>query len=129
VFHSRQQWQLAWIGLAYLTTIGLVLYPALHEKFGLPLTLWNCIPPTLGLALIATTVGKCRRFLVVAATFAIFTAVGAIFFSAAWLFTPLDADPHSITTKLVFVFAPLFSLGIAFVGSALMWLVARAKLP
>jgi hypothetical protein len=49
----------------------------------------------------------------------------ATVFSAAWFFTPVDLDPHSATTKLVFVFAPIISLGPAIIRSSVAWLVAR----
>ena len=54
-------------------------------------------------------------------------AAVATFFSAAWFFTPLDLDSHSATTKLVFIFAPVFSLGFAIIASGVAWIVARAK--
>ena len=61
----------------------------------------------------------------VSVTFALLAAAMTAFFSAAWLFTPLDLDPHSATTKMVFVFTPLFPLGVAIITSGVAWLVAR----
>jgi hypothetical protein len=97
-----------WIGIVYAAVIALVLYPALHEQLGIKLFLWNCIPPTIGLLVIATAFDKSGPRLVVSITFAVLTASVTTFFSVAWFFTPLDLDPHSGTTKLVFVFAPVF---------------------
>ncbi len=103
-----------------------VLYPALHEGFDARITLWNCLPPTLGLIVISTALGKSSRRIVVSTVFALLTAAVTTFFSAAWFFTPLDLDPHSATTKLVFIFAPLFSLGLAIIASGVAWTVARS---
>ena len=114
-----------WVVLIYAAVIALVLYPALHEELGFKLLLWNCIPPTLGLLVIATAFDKSRLRMLVSVTFALFTAAITTFFSAAWLLTPLDLDPHSATTKLVFVFAPLSSIGLATIASGVTWLVAR----
>ena len=87
----------------------------------------NCIPSTLSLLVIATAFDKSRLRMVVSITLQCFTAVVKMFFSAAGFFTPLDLDPHSATTKLVFVFAPIFLLGPAIVACCVAWLVARAK--
>ena len=38
--------------------IALILYLAFHEGFGFKLALWNCIPPTLGLILLASANNK-----------------------------------------------------------------------
>jgi hypothetical protein len=124
---SRHHRIFVWIGIVYAAVIALVLYPALHEQLGTKLFLWNCIPPTIGLLVIATAFDKSRPRLVVSITFAVLTASVTTFFSVAWFFTPLDLDPHSGTTKLVFVFAPVFSIGLAMIASGLAWLVARAK--
>jgi hypothetical protein len=123
--HSRHHRRFVWIAIVYVAVISIVLYPALHEGFGVTMILWNCIPPTLGLLAIATAFDKSRPRIIVSATFALLTAIVATFFSAAWLFTPLDLDPHSATTKLVFVFAPVFSLGLAAIASGIAWFVAR----
>jgi hypothetical protein len=37
----------------------------------------------------------------------------------------LDLDPHSGTTKLVLVFAPVISLGLGALGSGVAWFVVR----
>ena len=117
--------KLVWIAIAYAGVIGIVLYPALHEGLGTKLLLWNCVPPTLGLLAIATAFNKSRRRIIISATFALLTAAVATFFSAAWFFASLDLDPHSATTKLVFVFAPLFSLGLAALASGVAWFTLR----
>jgi hypothetical protein len=124
---SRRRLQFAWIAIAYIVVIALVFYPALHEGLGAKLLLWNCIPPTLGLLVIATALDKSRPRVIVSATFALAAATVAIFFSAAWFFTPLDLDPHSATTKLVFVFAPVFSLVLAMIASGVAWFITRAR--
>ncbi|MGC2352514.1 MAG: hypothetical protein WA496_03865 [Candidatus Udaeobacter sp.] len=123
---SRYRLHLAWVGIVYITVVATVLYPALHEGFDARITLWNCLPPTLGLIVISTALGKSSRRIVVSAVFALLTAAVTTFFSAAWFFTPLDLDPHSATTKLVFIFAPLFSLGLAIIASGVAWIVARS---
>jgi hypothetical protein len=84
-------------------------------------------PPTLGLLVIAPAFDKSRRRLVVSITFVPLTASVTTFFSMAWFLTPLDLDPHSATTKLVFVFAPIFSLELALIASGVAWLIVRAK--
>lgn len=124
---SRHHRIFVWIGIFYAAVIAVVLHPALHEQLGTKLLLWNCIPPTIGLIVITTAFDKSRPRLVVSATFALAAATVAIFFSAAWFFTPLDLDPHSATTKLVFVFAPIFSLGLAIIASGIAWFITRAR--
>jgi hypothetical protein len=115
---------LAWVGIVYIAIMATVLYPALHEGSDARITLWNCLPPTLGLIVISTALGKSSRRIVVSTVFALLTAAVATFFSAAWFFTPLDLDPHSATTKLVFIFAPVFSLGFAIIASGVAWIIA-----
>jgi hypothetical protein len=122
---SRHYRRFVWIAIAYVAVIAIVLYPALHEALGAKLLLWNCVPPTLGLLVIATAFDKSRPRIIVSATFALLTAIVATFFSASWFFTSLDLDPHSATTKLVFVFAPVFSLSVAAIASGIAWFVAR----
>ena len=124
---SRHHRIFVWIGIFYAAVIAVVLYPALHEQLGTKLLLWNCIPPTLGLIVIATAFDKSRPRLVVSITFALLTASVTTFFSTAWFLTPLDLDPHSATTKLVFVFAPIFSLGLAIIASGIAWFITRAR--
>ena len=124
---SRHHRIFVWIGIFYAAVIAVVLHPALHEQLGTKLLLWNCIPPTIGLIVITTAFDKSRPRLIVSATFALAAATVAIFFSAAWFFTPLDLDPHSATTKLVFVFAPVFSLGLAIIASGVAWFITRAR--
>jgi hypothetical protein len=116
-----------WIAIVYAAVIAIVLYPALHEELGATVLLSNCIPPTLGLLVIATAFDKSKLRMVVSIVFALLTASVTTFFSVAWFLTPLDLDPHSATTKLVFVFAPIFSIGLAIIASGLAWLVARAR--
>ena len=124
-FHFRSHF--LWIAFAYAAVIALVLYPALHEGLGLRLTLWNCIPPTLGLIAIMSALGKSRRRLIVSATFALLAAAVTIFFAGAWVLTRLDSDPHSFMTTIVFVFAPVWSLLVAVIGSGLSWFATRAS--
>ena len=124
MWDSRHQRKFVWITIAYAAVIATVLYPAIHEELGARLLLWNCIPPTVGLLVIVTAFDKSRRRIIVSAAFALLTAAVALFFSLAWFLTPLDLDPHSATTKLVFVFAPVFSLGLAAVASRIAWFVA-----
>jgi hypothetical protein len=121
---SRYRLGLAWVGIVYIAIVATVLYPALHEGFDARITLWNCLPPTLGLIVISTALGKSSRRMVVSTVFALLTAAVATFFSAAWFFTPLDLNPHSATTKLVFIFAPVFSLGFAIIASGVAWIIA-----
>lgn len=122
---SRHRRKFVWIAIVYVAVIAIVLYPALQEGLGAKLLLWNCIPPTLGLLVITTTSGKSRPRVIASAFFALLTAAVTTFFSAAWFFTPLDVDPHSATTRLVFIFAPVFSLGLATIVSGIGWFVAR----
>ena len=110
-----------WIGIGYAIVIAAVLYPALHEGFGLRISAWNCIPPTLGAILLLASSGKTRRWFVISVVFAAATTAVAIFFLARWFFTPLDTDPHSITTKLVFIYAPLCSLALATLSAGVAW--------
>jgi hypothetical protein len=125
--HSYRR--LIWLAIVYAAVITIVLYPALHEGLGAKLLLWNCIAPTLGLLAIATALNKSRARMIVSATFGLVTAVVATFFSATWAFTPLDLDPHSATTKLVFVFAPVLSLVVAIIASGVAWFIAIARCP
>jgi hypothetical protein len=124
---SRPHRIFIWIAIVYAAVIAIALYPALHEALGAKLLLWNCVPPTLGLLVIATAFDKSRRRLVVSITFALLTAGVTMFFSVVWFVTPLDLDPHSATTKMVFVFAPIFSLGLAIIASGIAWLITRAR--
>jgi hypothetical protein len=124
---SRPHRIFIWIAIVYAAVIAIALYPALHEELGAKLLLWNCVPPTLGLLVIATAFDKSRRRLVVSITFALLTAGVTMFFSVVWFVTPLDLDPHSATTKMVFVFAPIFSLGLAIIASGIAWLITRAR--
>jgi hypothetical protein len=122
----RHHRRIVWIAIVYGAVIAIVLYPALHEELGARLLLWNCVPPTLGLLVIATAFDKSKLRMVVSITFALLAATVTTFFSVVWFLTPLDLDPHSSTTKLVFVFAPIFSLGLSIVASGIAWLIARA---
>lgn len=127
MFASRFRSQFGWIAFAYAAVIAVVLYPALHESLGPQLTLWNCIPSTLGLIVITSALGKSRRRVIVSATFALLAAALTMFFVGAWVFTPLDTDPHSSVTAIVFAFAPVWSLLIAIIGSGLTWFAIRAR--
>jgi hypothetical protein len=115
-----------WIAIVYAAVLALVLYPAFHEGFGARLSVWNCIPPTLGLIVVISALGQTKRRFIASAAFAIMTAIVTTFFVAVWFFTPLDSDGHSFTTALVFVFAPLWSTGIATIASAIAWFAVRA---
>jgi hypothetical protein len=114
-----------YLAIVYVAVIATVLYPALHEELDVRVLLWNSIPPTLGLLAIATALGKPKPRLVASVIFALFTGGVATFFSVAWFFTPLDLDSHSGSTKLVFVFAPMFSLSLATIAAGNAWFVAR----
>jgi hypothetical protein len=114
----RKRQRLVWMAIAYVVVTVLVLCPAFHEELGARLFLWNCIPATLGLLVLATTFGKSRPRVVASVTFALLTAGITKFFSVAWFFTPLDLDPHSAITKLFFIFAPMFSLSLATTAAA-----------
>jgi hypothetical protein len=116
---------LIWLAAAYVAVIALILYPAFHERLGFKLALWDCIPPTLGLIFLATAFEKTTRHFVTSAIFTGFSTLVMVFFALAWFFTPLDTDPHSTTTALVFVFAPLWSVGIAIVAAGITWFVTR----
>jgi len=82
MFASRHRSQLASMAIVYVAVMALVVYPAFHVGFGAKVILWNCIPPTLGLILVITALGKSRPRMIVSAIFALFTAVGATFFFA-----------------------------------------------
>jgi hypothetical protein len=123
--NARPHARLVWLASVYAAVIAIVLYPALHEELGAKLLLWNCIPPSLGLLAIVIALDKSRARRIVFGTFALLTAIVATFFSAAWFFTPLDTDPHSLTTILVFVFAPALSLALATIVSGLAWFAVR----
>ena len=127
MFASRHRLQFACIAIVYIAVIAMVLYPALHEGFNAKVILWNCIPPTLGLILITTALGKSKSRMIVSVVFALFIAAVATFFFAAWLFTPLDTDPHSLTTALVFIFGPALSLALATIVSGLAWFAVRVR--
>ena len=110
--------RLIWLAAAYVAvSCHHSLIPAFHEGFGFKLALWDCIPPTLGLILLASANDEPTRRFTVSAVFAIISALIMLFFVVAWFFTPLDTDLHSTTTALVFVFAPLWSVGIAIVAA------------
>jgi hypothetical protein len=120
----RHRQILCWIGLAYFGVMAIVLYPAFHEGFGVRIAVWNSIPPTLGLLFVMTSLGKSRYRIVISTIFASITGATAIFFFGAWFFNPLDTEPHSFTTKLVFIYAPVFSFTIAGLGAFIGWLAA-----
>jgi hypothetical protein len=117
--------KLVWIAIGYVAVIAVVVYPAIHEEVGARVLVWNCIPPTLSLLVIATAFHKSRPRMISSMVFALLAAAVTTFFSVIWFFTPLDLDPHSGTTKLVFVFAPIVSLGLRALGSGVAWFVVR----
>ena len=121
----RYRQEFVWLAVVYAAVIGLALYPGLHEGFAGIVIFWNCVPPTLGFVLIITALGKSKRRAIVSAVFGLITAVVALFFFAAWFFTPLDTDPHSATTTLVFVYAPVLSAALATAGSVVALVLMR----
>jgi hypothetical protein len=123
--HFRNHQKVVWIAIAYTGVIAIVLYPALHEELGGRLFLWNCLPPTVGFLALATAFDKSRPRMVASVTFALLTGSVATFFSVVWFCTALDLDPHSVTTKLGFVFAPIFSPGLATIAASAVWFAAR----
>jgi hypothetical protein len=125
---ARSHRRLIWLATAYVAVIALILYPTFHEGFGLKLALWDCIPPTLSLILLANACDKGTRRFATSAIFAIICVAVMVFFVAVWFFTPLDTDPHSTTTALVFVFAPLWAIGIAIIASGITWFATRATM-
>ena len=50
--------KLVWIAIGYVAVIAVVVYPAIHEEVGARVLVWNCIPPTLSLLVIATAFHK-----------------------------------------------------------------------
>ena len=109
--------KLVWIAIGYVAAIAVVVYPAIHEEVGARVLVWNCIPPTLSLLVIATAFHKSRPRMI--SSMVLLAAAATTFFSVVWFFTPLDLDPHSGATKLVFVFAPVA------LGSGVAWFVGR----
>ena len=67
--------RLIWLAPAYVAVVALILYPAFHEGFGFKLALWDCIPPTLGLILLASANYEPTRRFTVYAVFAIISAL------------------------------------------------------
>jgi hypothetical protein len=122
---SYNQPKFVWIAIGYAAVIVFVLYPAVHEGLRLKLLFWNCISPTLGLLVAAIAFNKSKSRMIVSVTFALVTATITTFFSAASFVIRLDLDPYSATTKLVFVFAPVFSLGLATIVAVFAWFIAQ----
>jgi hypothetical protein len=126
---TARHWQrFVWVALVYAIVIALALYPGLHEGFAGTVILWNCVPPTIGFVLIIIALRKSKRRLIVPAVFAALTAAVTIFFFGTWFFTPLDTDPHSSMTTLVFTYAPILSLALATIGAVVAWLLMRPRL-
>jgi hypothetical protein len=117
--------QMIWLTIAYAVVMALVLYPGLHEGFAGRIIFWNCLPPTLAFILLITSRGKSIRRIVASALFAVISVTVGLFFVVAWFFTPLDTDPHSSATTLVFIYAPLFSLAAATAMATVTWLAMR----
>jgi predicted anti-sigma-YlaC factor YlaD len=106
----------------YVCAIIAAMWPGVSEGLGARVVLWNCLPATLGFVAVIMTSGRSRRHRMRAMVFAATTAVVAIFFLVAWLSTgPLDPESYPLTTFIVFVFAPLISLGLGTVG----YIIAR----
>lgn len=125
---ARRRQQFVWVTLVYAIVIALALYPGLHEGFGGPVIFWNCVPPTIGFVLMIQALRKSNPPFVVSTVFMVLTAGVTIFFFGAWFLTPLDTDPHSSMTTLVFVYAPVLSLALSSIGAVVAWLLMRPKL-
>jgi hypothetical protein len=123
--HSQQ---IVWLAIAYAAVLVLVLYPGFHEGFTVRLMFWNALPPTLALVLIITALGKTPRRALASALFGVTSVMVSVYFALFWFFSPLDTDPHSSTTILVFIYAPLFSLLGATIVSAVTWFAIPAGL-
>jgi hypothetical protein len=113
--------QITWLAIAYAVVIPLVLYPGFHEGFAFRLMSWNALPPTVALVLIITALGKSTRRVIASALFGVISVVVSLYFALIWFLTPLDTDPHSSTTILVFIYVPLFSLLGATVVAVVAW--------
>jgi hypothetical protein len=113
--------QITWLAIVYAAVIALVLYPGFHEDFTVHLMFWNALPPTLALVLIISALGKSTRRVIASALFGVMSVMVGFYFALLWFFTPLDTDPHSLTTILVFIYAPLFSLLGATVVAVVAW--------
>jgi len=124
VANLKHRQKVIWLTIAYALVLGSVLYSGFHERFPGSVMLWNCFPPTLSFILIATALGKSRRRIAVG--FGLSTAVVALLFFGFWLFTPLDMDPHSSTTTVAFIYAPLLSIALGTIVSGLTWLASRS---
>ncbi len=122
----RNRQKIIWLSITYALLLGSVLYPGLHEGFAGSVILWNCLPLTVGFILVATALRKSKGRLAGSIGFSLTTAVVALFFFGAWLFSPLDREPHSGTTTLAFIYAPLLSLAFGTMVSGLAWLGSRS---
>lgn len=69
-----------------------------------------------------------KQRIIASAVFAVVTAAVTIFFLGAWFFAPLDTDPHSSMTALVFVYVPVLSLALSTIGAVVAWLLMRLGL-
>jgi hypothetical protein len=125
VANLKHRQKIIWLAIAYALVLGSALYPGLHEGFSGTIIFWNWIPPTIGFVLMISALRKSTLPFIVSAVFAVLTAAVTIFFFGAWFFTPLDTDPHSSMTTLVFVYAPVLSLVLATIGAVLAWLLMR----
>jgi hypothetical protein len=125
---ARHRQLFVWVALVYAIVIVLALYPGLHERFAGTVILWNCVPPTIGFVLMINALRKSTLPFIVSAVFAVLTAAVTIFFFGAWFLTPLDTDPHSSITTLVFVYAPVLSLALSSIGAVIAWLLMRPRL-
>ena len=96
----------------YVIAIAAVLWPAIHEQLGWRIAAWNCIVPTLGIISVVVASDK-KAARIAALAFALIAMLTVFAFVAAWAFAPLDIDPHSATTVLVFVYLPIVSLALA----------------
>jgi hypothetical protein len=126
VANLKHRQKAIWLTIAYALVLGSALYPGFHEGLPGSVMLWNWLPPTLSFILIATALGKSRRRIAGSTGFGLGTAVVALLFFGCWLFTPLDMDPHSSTTTVVFICAPLLSIALGTIVSGLTWLASRS---
>ncbi|GEM_PF-6683825 len=114
------------VGLAYALVIALLMYLSIREGLGVRLAIWNCVPATLGVIAINSAIKKSRRALMASIAFGGAAAAVSLFFVGAWFFTQLDIDRHSSMTAVVFVFVPLWSIGIGTIACAIIWSIASA---
>ena len=119
--HSRRTKSL--IVLLYAGSVAAVLWPATHESLGWRIAAWDCIVPTVGFLLVLFGSNNNRPARIAALVLLAVASLTVFAFVGAWAFRPLDTDPHSVTTVLVFVYLPIVSAILA--GAA--YLIARVS--